>query len=294
MKAMRIVLWSLMIVMWGSGVIGAQQRNPSEIFLGRLQHIVHELKQASALDDQVELSKTLWELFDEQLPVFLDQHLQLTLKDLNKGLETLLQSESDVDDIHSKCAIELYQTGDPNLLISRYDDLIWFGNGISTIRVIQRTNNHWHMAGRMEDATLYQKTYPEHQKNLRQEQSRQFAKAGKVGMDKPPTEHEQYVGALASRPLSAMAILFEPSSIHLLPQGGVGFIAIHIAGASITVDSPVQWEWKPSKGLEAVAWIWGDQWTYDEQERSEVAEWQTADKAKKGLRVKLQDLLRTQ
>lgn len=204
---------------------------------------------------------------------------------MNKDLYALLQTDRAVKNYQWSAGIELYDSKVPGLLLAVYRDFYWVVSLVSDLRVVQKVGNHWVVTGSMLDSPVISELAPKHRLEVAKIASEPWHGKGPVPIK------QEVAGAYAWHPLEFNGVSLIASTIQPLAGGGVSFVSRHDPmNATISEPTLIKWEWMPNKGLEAVAWIWGDQWGYDAKAKSEVAEWQTADKNKKGSRVILSDL----
>jgi len=247
----------------------------------------NETKMARFEAQAFELAKELWSILDEQVVLYLDRNDLSSVDKINGELGALLHTTPTVDEGGWSVRIELYSSGIPNLYLAKYGN--WFrpGNFISTLRVLHRVDSHWQVVGRMEETALAKTLEPQHREELKQ-----LVKEREPLLDAPNIWVDRAIG-VAGKSIQMNGMSISTRSIQPLSSGGIRFASIHttLGVGNITVHTLIEWEWTPTKGLEAVAWVWGDQWTYDEQAKDEVARWESLDPNKKGIPVKLKDFL---
>ncbi|MEM4413725.1 MAG: hypothetical protein QXD59_05565 [Candidatus Caldarchaeum sp.] len=254
-----------------------------EVFSGK---IGDNETQIARLEAQVfQLASELWSILDGQVVFTLDRYDRLPVAEINKALEVLLRTTPTLEEGGWSARIELYSAGTPNSLLAKYENWFQLGNLVSTLRVLKKVHGHWQVIGRMEDTALVTNQWPQH----REELTRLLKERDPINVEGYPDTWWQKAQVIASVPIHMNGLDISIGSIQQLETGSIRFISVHIVARRIATYTLIQWEWTSSRGLEAVAWVWGDEWTYDEKIKSDVATWHSLDKSKNGKPVRLQD-----
>jgi hypothetical protein len=287
MQRLHKIEWLFVILIFCVPRISLGQQGSG--LIEQLNQLNQALKKIHQEDQADRIVQRLWPLLDTTLTTYLDQNDGKPIEQMNKELFALLQEKRTVDTYHWAAEIKLYDAKVPGLVLAVYTDWPSLGDIITTLKVLRKLGEHWTVVGSMMESPVVSEWMDE----AREEADKI---ANRPWHGKGPVPAEQIIaGVFARSALDSNGALIFTQTIRPLPGGGVTFVSRHDPyNKSMSEPTLIKWEWTPSKGLQAVGWIWGYKWGYDAKAKSEAAEWQTADKNKKGLRVKLQDLLRTQ
>jgi hypothetical protein len=225
---------------------------------------------------------------DDELVSYLDHSTPLPVKQMNKELKTSLHTTETPETLGWSAEITVYGAATGQVYLATYEDYFWAGTLISTVRVLQRVDDHWQVVGRMEDTPIATTTQSEHRTALRQALKDQKAFARK---DQQPDVSWQNAQAAAAQPLQMNNVSINSRSIQLLDSGGVQFVSLHSPRSAVGEPTVIEWLWTTTRGLGAVSWIWGDQWKYDKEAKASVAKWQSLDATKNGKTAKQEDFL---
>lgn len=270
------------------GFLMGSNSQQSASFIERLNKLNHEVQRASSESDFSGILPRIWQVLDEATISYLNQHPNESVQLANRGLEALLETTT-TDGWSSE--VDLYSPGKPDLLVGAYTYFYTAGSCVTTFHVFRRSAEGWQVVGRMEESSFVKSQTPAHRAEARAQAKQEYLAAkNRSPMDHPISEKSHLLTEVATTPLQANGISIVSQSVQPLDDGGLQFTSTHLPRYAVSEPTVVKWEWTPSTGLKAVAWVWADQWTYDVNEKSEVAEWQTADRSKKGTRVRLRDI----
>jgi hypothetical protein len=267
-----------------------QSRDANHILITRLNAVNQRLKKADLRTEGPKLVGEVWAILDEELCSYLGRNDELSVQELNEGLAVLLQTDEKIDDSHSITRIDLYNGGNPDLFVATYADLYLLGARAFTLRILHKMNGRWHVVGRIEDTSFVNNLLPQYRQELKHQLKLKAEKRSHppiAGPDLP----ELQSSLIVSHSIDEMGILISPASIQALHSGGLKFVAIHTAVATHSASTLIEWEWTPRTALRAVSWVWGDQWSYDEKNRSEVGRWKSLNKEMDGKPVKFEDFV---
>lgn len=244
-----------------------------------------ETKMTESEAEILELARRLWLILDEQLVSYLEQFDRLPVEEINKALRELFRIAPTVEEGGWSARIELCSVNVPDLYLATYTNWFWLGNHVSTLRVLQKSGGHWQVVGRMEETALARTLEPRYRETLKR-----LVKEKESLLDGPNIWMDRALG-VTGKSIQMNGVSISTRSIQRFQSGELRFATIHstLGVGQITVETLIEWEWKPGKGLEAIAWVWGDEWTYDEKIKSDVAKWHSLDKSKNGKPVRLQD-----
>jgi hypothetical protein len=244
-----------------------------------------EIEREQVGSQALELVRGIWAVLDEALAPYLAKNVHSSVQEINKALEALLHITPTVDEGGWTARIELYSVGTRDLCLAQYGNWFQLGTVVSTLRVLQRIGGRWQIVGRMEDTAFVKSIEPSHQEELRQ-----LVEAREGLLDAPNTWVDR-ANSIARKSIQMSGMSISTRPIQQLRSGGLRFATIHTAlgRGNISVETLIEWEWAPARGLEAVAWVWGDEWTYDENLKTDVARWNSLDMNKNGKLVKLSD-----
>jgi len=236
------------------------------------------------------LARDVWNILDDSLTTLLNQSASHSLTELNSELEQTLQTTTTPERFGWSAEIRLSATPITDLYLATYQNFYTANDVVSTLRVMKKGIDGWQVVGKMEEEPLITDVEPKHRSELKQ-----FVKAQERALsfhrDASSYLALQSARATVHYPIAQDNIVISSGSIKLLNRGGLDFVSLHFPRSTQGSEpTAIEWQWSATGGLDATAWVWGDQWMYDSTSDRTTAKWQSVDRNKNGTKVVLEDL----